>query len=85
MNESVAERDCPHGMGSPDWCSLCRGAEKPSVFITAGGMHYHATPSCSALRDGQALVGNPSPIETVAFGSALLDGRKPCKTCKPPK
>ena len=72
-------------MGSPDWCSLCRSSDKPNVHITAGGMHYHATPSCSALKDGQALVVNPAPIETVSLGSAAVAGRKPCKTCKPPK
>ena len=84
-NHSATGNDCPHGMGSPDWCSLCRNSDKQSVYITAGGMHYHAQPSCSALKDGQALVANPAPIETVSLGSADVESYKPCKTCKPPQ
>lgn len=75
--------DCPHGMGSPDWCDLCRNSGKPSVYRTGGGMVYHAYPSCSALREGQAGVDNPNPIETVALGSSAVEGRRPCRTCRP--
>jgi hypothetical protein len=75
---------CPHGMGSPDWCSLCNNANKPSVYITSGGMAYHATPSCTALKEGQTLVANPAPIQTVVLGSSNVEARKPCRTCKPP-
>lgn len=76
--------ECPHGMGSPEWCSLCKNAEKPSVYISAGGMAYHAAPGCSALAEGQALVANPSPVVIAALGSSTVEGRKPCKTCNPP-
>ncbi len=77
--------ECPHGMGSPDWCSLCKNVDKPSVYITSGGIHYHAMPSCTALKEGQALVANPAPIQTVVLGSTAVEGRNPCKTCKPPR
>jgi len=70
MNERRQGGHCPHGMGSPDWCSLCRQSDKPTVYITAGGMHYHAHPSCSALKDGQAQVANPAPIHGASLGSA---------------
>ncbi len=79
-----SSEQCPHGMGSPEWCSLCKNAENPSVYITGGGMAYHATPNCNALAEGQALVANPEPVVTVALGSAAVEGRKPCKTCEPP-
>ena len=75
--------DCLHGMGSPDWCDLCRNSGKPSVYTTGGGMKYHASPSCSALREGQASVDNPEPIKTVVLGSAGVEDRSPCRTCKP--
>ena len=84
MAEKTPEDHCPHGMESPDWCSLCRNSDKPTVYITSGGMHYHAYPSCSALKDGQARVANPSPIRGASLGSETVEGRKPCKTCKPP-
>ena len=78
------DRDaCPHDMGSPDWCNLCQNSGKPPVYITGGGMAYHAVPSCSALREGQALVEIPEPIETVVLGSAAVENRKPCRTCRP--
>ncbi len=75
--------ECPHGMGSPDWCGLCIGSKVPSVYISSGGMKYHKTPDCPALIEGQSMVDNPSPIQTVKCGSANLVGRNPCRTCKP--
>jgi hypothetical protein len=80
----ASDNICPHEMGSPDWCSLCRNADKPSIYITSGGMSYHATPSCTALKEGQALVANPAPIQTVVLGSSAVEGRRPCRTCRPP-
>ena len=75
--------DCPHGMGSPDWCGLCLNSGKASVYTTGGGVKYHASPSCSALREGQASQDNPEPIKTVVLGSAGVENYSPCGTCRP--
>ena len=72
-----SSEQCPHGMGSPEWCSLCKNAEKPSVYITGGGMAYHTIPNCNALAEGQALVANPEPVVTVALGSQQLKAGGP--------
>ncbi len=46
-----SSEQCPHGMGSPEWCSLCKNVENPSVYITGGGL--------GVLRGDQKVVGRP--------------------------
>jgi len=79
----VNNEECVHGMGSPQFCVLCKGSSLPNIYVTAGGMHYHKTPHCPNLIKGQAQVENPAPIETVPHGSEKMQNRKPCKKCKP--
>lgn len=75
--------------GHPDWCTLCRNSGLGSVYITAGGSHYHASPKCAALRAGQAEVasrgGTPGIIETATLGSSITANRWPCAACTPPR
>jgi len=71
-------------MESPDWCSICRSANKKTVYISAGGTRYHATRHCTALQEGQAMVETPAPVVPAKLGTAAVEGRSPCKTCKPP-
>ncbi len=47
-----SSEQCPHGMGSPEWCSLCKNAEKPSVYI---GVFAVSACTCSQFREGSAF------------------------------
>ena len=68
-------------------CSICKLDERPAVYITAGGRHYHARPDCPALLDGQRAVdargGTTEPTEIVQRGSSRLEGRDACLRCAP--
>ena len=68
-------------------CSICKHDSRPSVYITAGGVRFHADAECPALLEGQRHVdargGTTEPIELVHRGSARLEGRDPCFTCRP--
>lgn len=81
---------CKHGFETPLDCPICKDnldeIKSPRfVYVTAGGTHYHFSPSCTALELGQEMVsergGTPAPIETVAEDSVKYD-RSPCKTCR---
>jgi hypothetical protein len=78
--------ECKHGLELVT-CSICRNAEKPGVYITSGGIRYHKTPNCEALRKGQEEViargGTPDAVRVAHLGSSDLDSRDPCKTCMP--
>lgn len=84
--ERAVDDECLHGLllGT---CKHCALDALPNVFITGGGTHYHARSDCPALAVGQRLVeergGTPDPIEQVHRGSARLEGRSACKTCRP--
>lgn len=77
---------CRHEL-SLGTCSVCKYDDRPAVYTTAGGSHYHRRPECSALLDGQRRVeaagGTTEPIEMVHRGSARLEGRDPCLRCAP--
>jgi hypothetical protein len=68
-------------------CSICKRDGQSSVYLTAGGMCFHAGPDCHALLHGQRRVeargGVTEPIEAVHRGSALLEDRRACPTCRP--
>jgi hypothetical protein len=68
-------------------CSICRYDNRPAVYTTGGGSHYHRRPDCPALLDGQRRIeaagGTTEPIEMVHRGSARLEGRDPCLRCAP--
>jgi hypothetical protein len=68
-------------------CSICKNDDRPAVYITAGGSHYHRRPDCPALLDGQRRIestgGAAAAIEMVHRGSARLEGRDPCLRCAP--
>jgi len=74
--------ECRHGIPAV-WCSLC--AHPRTVYVTAGGTHYHTDPRCESLRDGQNAVvmrgGTPAPIVSVPEAAAWEDGRDPCRRC----
>jgi len=76
---------CTHGITRPK-CLVCDGA-KGFVYLTGGGTHFHATPKCRALAEGQEKVrqrgGNPEAIEAIHSASRDLERRDPCKICAP--
>lgn len=80
--DDTCRHDLPLGT-----CSICKYDDRPSVYITAGGVRFHARPDCPALREGQRHVdargGTTEPIEMVHRGSERLEGRDPCLTCAP--
>jgi hypothetical protein len=77
---------CRHEL-SLGTCSVYKYDDRPAVYTTAGGSHYHRRPDCSALLDGQRRVeaagGTTEPIEMVHRGSARLEGRDRCLRCAP--
>jgi len=68
-------------------CSSCSKSALPLVYVSAGGNRYHASPTCSALVEGQEHVlargGTPAEIRAVKIGSSELDRRSRCRTCRP--
>jgi hypothetical protein len=88
MSSTLTLDDCIHDL-APESCSYCRRQHLPTVYVSEGGAAYHATDRCPALERGQndvsARGGQPGEIGAVRPGSPLLDGRKPCRTCKPVK
>ena len=82
MSEEIQE--CVHNIVPASACSLCKNRQT-TVYLSEGGMKYHATPDCSALAEGQRQQLNPSPIRGVTLGSSELLSRNPCRTCRPPK
>lgn len=46
------EDECPHGMDSPDWCSVCRHGPRSTDAITYGDWSF------PALFDGQCCECN---------------------------
>lgn len=84
---------CKHGFQTPADCPVCKGDVTSRtvgavVYFTAGGTHYHYSPSCPALVYGQKLVeergGTPAPIES-AFEDSVKYDRITCRTCKKSK
>jgi hypothetical protein len=85
----ITEDVCRHDLRLPLLtCSICKNDDRPSVYLTAGGIRYHARPDCPALIEGQRLVeargGTTEPIEIVHRGSSRLEGRDACLICIPP-
>jgi hypothetical protein len=82
----VTDDRCRHELATGT-CAICRHDDRPSVYLTAGGIRFHATPDCAALLEGQRHVaargGTTEPIEMVHRGSARLEGRDPCLQCNP--
>jgi hypothetical protein len=82
----IVDDTCRHDL-SLGTCSICKFDDRPAVYITAGGVRFHARPDCPALREGQRHVdargGTTEPIEMVHRGSERLEGRDPCLTCTP--
>lgn len=80
--DDVCRHELPLGT-----CAICKHDGRPSVFITAGGVRFHADPACPALIEGQRHVttrgGTTEPIEMVHRGSSRLEGRDPCVRCNP--
>jgi len=86
MSDLLDGADCIHALAR-DTCAICRHADKPCVYVTGGGLHYHRRRNCPALQAGQANVesrgGDVAPVTTARFGTADVENRKPCKTCWP--
>ena len=75
--------ECMH-LQQVDLCTICKDYQ--SVYVTAGGMHFHLNPKCKNLLTGWEEViangGTPAPLETVSLAKAKELGRKPCKLCR---
>ena len=75
---------CRHAL---DWtkCVVCGDGIVGYVYITGGGTHFHTTPDCTALVQGQEKVrrrgGNQEPIEAAHTMSGVVDRRVPCRAC----
>jgi hypothetical protein len=86
MSHSTSDEPCIHDL-TVRTCSICLRSDLPPVFVTGGGTRYHATEKCSALLEGQQQVlahgGTPDAIRQTRLGSAMVDGRDPCRTCRP--
>lgn len=82
VSEDVCRHDLPLGT-----CSICKYDDRPPVYITGGGVRFHARSDCPALVEGQRHVdargGITEPIEMVHRGSERLEGRDPCLFCSP--
>ena len=82
----LSNRLCRHELALGT-CAICRHDKRRSVYITGGGGRYHARSDCPALLEGQRQVeargGTTDRIEGVHPGSARLEGRVPCRACKP--
>lgn len=76
---------CKHGLIPASSCLDCRAQSMPTVYVSGGGMKYHATRNCPALVKGQKNVDNPTEIVPTSLGSEIAQGRKPCRTCSPPE
>jgi hypothetical protein len=83
MNE-VDMRTCKHEIFPASSCMSCKAESMPTVYVSGGGMKYHARRDCTALIDGQSKAANPEEVKPVSLGSEIAQGKKPCKTCKPP-
>ena len=75
--------ECMH-LQQVDLYTICKDYQ--SVYVTAGGMHFHLNPRCNNLLAGWEEVsangGSPAPLETVSLAKAKELGRKPRKLCK---
>ena len=87
MNEDLELDPCKHGEQNRAFCSICRDVTEPLrrlVYFTAGGQHFHFTPNCVSLAEGQEIVrqrgGTAALIET-GYLDTIRVSRKPCKTC----
>jgi len=83
MNE-VDMRTCKHEIFPASSCASCKAESMPTVYVSGGGMKYHARRDCTALIDGQSKAANPEEVKPVSLSSEIAQGKKPCKTCKPP-
>jgi hypothetical protein len=84
--ELSSDVPCRHDL-TLETCTFCKNDGRPSVFMSWGGSRYHASPTCPSLVAGQHEVeqrhGEVSEIINVRPGSEILEGRDPCKTCRP--
>lgn len=87
MGDELELDPCKHGEQNRVFCSICRDsveAPRKLVYFTSGGQHFHLTPNCTALSEGQAIVRQRGGIPAI-INSGYLDTvrieRKPCKTC----
>jgi hypothetical protein len=84
--ELSSDVPCRHDL-TLETCTFCKNDGRPSVFMSWGGSRYHASPTCPSLVAGQHEVeqrhGEVSKIINVRPGSEILEGRDPCKTCRP--
>lgn len=87
MSSELDLDPCKHGEQNKAFCSICKDLpdeQRKIVYFTAGGQHFHFSPRCSALAEGQELVkqrgGTPAMLES-GFLDSVRVIRKPCKTC----
>jgi hypothetical protein len=87
MSDELELDPCKHGEQNRAFCSICRDMPKEQrkiVYFTSGGQHFHFSPGCSALAEGQEMVkqrgGTPATLES-GFLDTVRANRKPCRTC----
>ena len=87
MSDELDLDPCKHGEQNPAFCPICSVAppeRREIVYFTAGGQHFHISPTCRALAEGQKIVsergGTPAILDSGYLDTVRLS-RKPCKTC----
>ena len=87
MSDGYELDPCKHGEQNRAFCSICKDSvekDRKPVYFTSGGQHFHFTPSCTALSEGQEIVrqrgGTPAIVES-GYLDTVRVYRKPCKTC----
>lgn len=75
---------CAHGVRFGR-CRVCCPSASTFIYISAGGTHFHSTPTCRSLESGQLKVerrgGEVSEIEAVNPYDGRLTERDPCRSC----
>lgn len=75
---------CRHSI-KVERCVVCTPGLTGYLYCTGGGTHFHTTPACGSLAQGQEKVrrrgGVTEPIQPVHSLSGAIEGLDPCATC----
>ena len=89
MSNAIELDPCKHGEQNPTFCPICSVTppeRRQIVYFTTGDRHFHSSPTCTALAEGQKIVrergGTPAILDSDYLDTFRL-GRKQCKTRKP--
>jgi hypothetical protein len=82
----MSESDCIHGL-ELSLCHMCKGPPPgipKTVWVTAGGNHFHSREDCETLDSGQVEASSQGlqTHERRQVGwSEVSDKRSPCRNC----